>query len=240
MKQALADLFTSKKFLAALTAIIVYVAGRFGFDVDTAALDHIFAALLVYIGAQGVADHGKSAAQVRAAGAAAELAAERAPIGNPQAGRARLVTLTAIALAGALAWLVILIAPGCTATQARQTTAAGTVTALDCEAVHLDPAVLADAKTFALAEVQHWIAAGASPSSDAIRADLAPIKSDLFRCAIAGALAAVAVLTQSTPGTAVSALTAAGADPVATRAAFAVAARQAGWPAVKLPGGEAL
>jgi hypothetical protein len=70
MKNALLDLFTSKKFLAALTAIIVYIAGRFGFDVDTSVLDRIFAALLVYIGAQGIADNGKSAAQVAAAASA--------------------------------------------------------------------------------------------------------------------------------------------------------------------------
>jgi hypothetical protein len=69
MKNALLDLVTSKKFLAALTAIIVYVAGRFGFNVDTAVLDRIYAALLVYIGAQGIADNGKSAAQITAAAA---------------------------------------------------------------------------------------------------------------------------------------------------------------------------
>jgi hypothetical protein len=69
MKNALLDLVTSKKFLAALTAIIVYVAGRFGFNIDTAVLDRIYAALLVYIGAQGIADNGKSAAQITAAAA---------------------------------------------------------------------------------------------------------------------------------------------------------------------------
>jgi hypothetical protein len=71
MKNALLDLVTSKKFLTALTAIIVYVAGRFGFDVDTAVLDRIFAALLVYIGAQGIADNGKSAALITTAAATA-------------------------------------------------------------------------------------------------------------------------------------------------------------------------
>jgi hypothetical protein len=71
MKKALLDLVTSKKFLTALTAIIVYVAGRSGFDVDTAVLDRIYAALLVYVGAQGIADNGKSAAQVAAAAAVA-------------------------------------------------------------------------------------------------------------------------------------------------------------------------
>lgn len=67
MKQTLLDLFTSKKFLAAVTAITIYVAGRFGFDVDTAVLDRIFAAFLVYVGAQGVADVGKEAEKARSA-----------------------------------------------------------------------------------------------------------------------------------------------------------------------------
>jgi len=67
MKSTLLDLFTSKKFLAALAAVVIYVAGRFGFDVDAAALDRIFAAFLVYVGAQGIADNGKAAAQIAAA-----------------------------------------------------------------------------------------------------------------------------------------------------------------------------
>ena len=64
MKTTLIDLFTSKKFLAALSAIVIYGAGRFGLALDPAALDRIFAALLVYVGAQGIADQGKSAAQI--------------------------------------------------------------------------------------------------------------------------------------------------------------------------------
>jgi TRAP-type C4-dicarboxylate transport system permease small subunit len=60
------ELLTSKKFLAMLAAIVVYVGGRLGFDVDPAALDRICAALLVYVGAQGVADAGKSAALIKA------------------------------------------------------------------------------------------------------------------------------------------------------------------------------
>jgi hypothetical protein len=87
MKSALIDLFTSKKFLAAIAAIVIYVSGRFGFDVDPAALDRIFAALLVYIGAQGVADHGKSAALVVAAADDAR-AARWTPSANVPAGLA--------------------------------------------------------------------------------------------------------------------------------------------------------
>lgn len=159
------------------------------------------------------------------------------PPRNTQAGRARLGMLTAIALIGAaLAGMAMI---GCTASQARQVTATGVVAALDCEAAHLDAQALADAKVFAAAFVQRWIAGtGATPSSVAIRADLAPIKSDLGRCAITGALAAATAIVAPTPGTATSALTA-GPDPIAVRAAFAVAARQLGWPAVRVAAGSA-
>jgi len=98
MKSVLTDLFTSKKFLAALTAIIVYIAGRFGFDVDTAVLDRIYAALLVYIGAQGIADSGKSAAQVTAAAAAAAAAsAPVSPGGAPRTVSGGITSVVAVA-----------------------------------------------------------------------------------------------------------------------------------------------
>jgi len=60
---------------------VVYIAGRFGFNVDTSVLDRIYAALLVYVGAQGIADVGKSAAQVTANAASARTspAADAAP-----------------------------------------------------------------------------------------------------------------------------------------------------------------
>lgn len=63
MKLVILDLLSSKKFLAALAAIIVYVAGHFGLDIAPSALDPIWQALLVYVGAQGLADIGKSAKQ---------------------------------------------------------------------------------------------------------------------------------------------------------------------------------
>jgi hypothetical protein len=63
MKATLIELLTSKKFLAALAAIIVYVAGHFGLDIQPAALDPIWQVLVVYVGAQGLADIGKGAKQ---------------------------------------------------------------------------------------------------------------------------------------------------------------------------------
>lgn len=64
MKRTLLDLVTSKKFLAAVTAVVIYIAGRFGFNVDTAILDRIYLALLAFVGAQGIADNGKEAAKI--------------------------------------------------------------------------------------------------------------------------------------------------------------------------------
>jgi len=88
MKQTILDLVTSKKFLAALAAILVWIAGRFGFDLDPGALDRIFAALLVYVGAQGIADAGKSAALIHDARAATFGIhdARAATFGMPPAG----------------------------------------------------------------------------------------------------------------------------------------------------------
>lgn len=69
MKAAILEMLKSKKFLAMAGAVIVYTAGRFGLDIDPSTLDHIFGALLVYVGAQGVADAGKSAALIAKGGA---------------------------------------------------------------------------------------------------------------------------------------------------------------------------
>lgn len=152
---------------------------------------------------------------------------------NTQAGSSFLGVLAALTIGGVIAAVI-----ACTTGQARQTASAGVVAALDCEAAHLDAQMLADAKVLAAAEVQRWIGGGKAASTDAIKADLAPIKSDLGRCAIAAALAAATVLVSPTPGTAVSALSV--GDPVAARAAFSVAARVLGWAPVKLADGTVL
>jgi hypothetical protein len=101
MKTVLLDLFTSKKFLAALTAVIVYVAGRFGFDVDAATLDRIYGAFLVYVGAQAIADTGKSAARIHAEAESSPLQPLDTPRArDPQAGRVSLALVALIAFAG--------------------------------------------------------------------------------------------------------------------------------------------
>jgi hypothetical protein len=111
MKQTLIDLFTSKKFLAALTAIAVYVGGRFGFHVDPAALDRIWQALLVYVGAQGLADIGKSAAIAQSPA--------NDNIAVAPSSSSSFTTLTKIGPAAVLALVVVgltglVLAPSCT------------------------------------------------------------------------------------------------------------------------------
>lgn len=238
MKQTLIDLFTSKKFLAALTAIIVYAAGRFGFDVDTVALDHIWQALLVYVGAQGIADVGKGAAQVREAVFAGSLS--RMPAGlETGAAMAPKASSAPAGLVGALVVLVVLGLAGASqlgCAAARPVVATGVVATLDCELAHIDAQALADARAFASAEVQRWIAGGTAPSADAIEADLAPIRSDLGRCAIAGALAAAtAAVTSST-----APRVAGPPDGLGLRVAFAAARQRLGWGPVRLASGETL
>lgn len=143
-------------------------------------------------------------------------------------------------LMGLLAALGIpVLVLACTMTQARQTTAVGTVAALDCEAAHLTGAALGDLVGLAEKTVQGWIS-GSAPADLAtlrakVKADLALFKTDAGRCAIAGALAAIGSVV-SRPGEATSALVG-GPDPMMARAAFALEARAAAWPALQIAGG---
>lgn len=127
MTTVLKDLFTSKKFLAALSAIILYLAGRFGFALDPAALDRIFAALLVYVGAQGVADVGKSAALINAAAAPANDNASRAPYSGAGFGTAAaMLAVMLFAIGGGLAL------PACSWGQVKADAKAGETAAIEC------------------------------------------------------------------------------------------------------------
>lgn len=136
-----------------------------------------------------------------------------------------------------IACIVALVATlACTAAQrthARSAGAAGAVAVLDCEAAHLDAQALADAKAFASAKVQAWISGSGAANSAAIRADLAPIKSDLGRCAIAGAIAAIGAALTSSPGVAVSALMSEPTPAMRVQAGYGAAVHDLGWPSVK-------
>jgi hypothetical protein len=74
MKTAILEMLSSKKFLAAMLAIVGWFAGLLGFNVDPAQLAAGLSPLLAYIIGQGIADHGKPAAKILATAAAATQA----------------------------------------------------------------------------------------------------------------------------------------------------------------------
>jgi hypothetical protein len=151
MKATLIDLFTSKKFLAALSAIVLYVAGRFGFDVDPAALDRIFAALLVYVGAQGVADAGKSAAAIKAVAATVGSTPETNAAMKRIAGTVTILALAALA-GGSLAACATVKPVAARA----ETAVVDCVKADKAPIVALLAELAGDAVTFALAGAVDW------------------------------------------------------------------------------------
>lgn len=130
MKPALLELITSKKFLTTLTTIIVYLAGRFGFDVDIAMLDRVCAALFIYIGAQGIADHGKAAAKLYIGADAASAASRAAATGAPGAVDPR--SRASVVPAGADAGVAGAAATSDEPPSARMPTSAATIAALAC------------------------------------------------------------------------------------------------------------
>ena len=60
MRDAIKTMFTSKKFLAALTGVIVVILGELGLYIPEDAL----LPLVAYVIGQGIADHGKERAKV--------------------------------------------------------------------------------------------------------------------------------------------------------------------------------
>jgi hypothetical protein len=63
MKDTIKTLLTSKKFLVALAAALVWILGRFGLDLDKEELLGAVTPLWAYVLGQGIADHGKEAAK---------------------------------------------------------------------------------------------------------------------------------------------------------------------------------
>lgn len=72
MKQAIADLLSSKKFITAIVALLVTAGARYGLALDPEVCVAVLSVFAVLIGAQGAADHGKEAARLHVESAAAE------------------------------------------------------------------------------------------------------------------------------------------------------------------------
>jgi hypothetical protein len=248
LKQTFRDILTSKKALATATAILVYITGRFGFAVDPTVLDRIWQALLVYVGAQGVADLGKSAALARSPASSPAITVSGGGGGGAGSAAAAVAALALVMLAiGGAASLT-----ACTAAQRaelRQDTAAGVVAFLGCEGAHFDAAVLADAKAALAGKVSGWITGSTPGELEALErkmlAELEPVRSDLFRCAVADGLNAALAAASSPAAPAASSaaprLAALAAprsvDVAMVGAAFALAARQLGWQPVRMVSG---
>lgn len=100
MMNALRNMFSSKKFLTALVALLVSAGAKFGLQLDNELVMSIVALFAVVIGAQGATDVGK----------------ETARITNPpkQEGFSRIWVMAILALLGAV-WLNV----GCGATAKR-------------------------------------------------------------------------------------------------------------------------
>lgn len=136
---------------------------------------------------------------------------------------------TAAAALIAIAFGALASVTSCAAgSTARRSGSTGVVTAMACEEQHFDPQLLADAKAFADATVGRWLSGtGPKPTTDAIVADLKPLKSDLFHCAFEGAVAAATTALTPQPGVATSALTASNAAEVRTN--YDAAKARLGW-----------
>lgn len=83
MWNALKEMLASKKAIAMLAGLIAWLVAKIGWDVDTADLIEPLTLVIGYIVGQGIADHGKAAAQVNAA-AARELASKGIGTSPPQ------------------------------------------------------------------------------------------------------------------------------------------------------------
>lgn len=66
MKAVLIDLFTSKKALATIAGVLLALTNRIGLHIDPDQLNLALGLIGAYVLGQGIADHGKAAAEVNA------------------------------------------------------------------------------------------------------------------------------------------------------------------------------
>jgi len=225
MTTVLKDLFTSKKFLAALSAVLIYLAGRFGFELDPAALDRIFAALLVYVGAQGAADIGKSAAAINAVASDPGRSIEASKAMQRVAST---VPMLAVLLLGAG---LVASQVSCAGT-ARPRATAGATVAIDCTAPDI-AAIVGDVGHALVGYVLKYISGdGRHVDTTKLVADLKVLKGDLLgSCGVTTALAILA--TPKPPGPPSFYAEPSGPDPAEWAVALAAVRAELGVGAVK-------
>ena len=146
--------------------------------------------------------------------------------------RARKIEATLIA-AGFCA-MVVAAGFGVASCAARQHVADGVAAFLECESAGLPADTLGDATALATGALQKWISGSGSIDATGLKGDLAALKTNLGRCAMAAAV--VAWAGSSKPSAEAPMAAALAVDPDALRRAFVQARTEAGWPAVKIAG----
>ncbi len=102
------------------------------------------------------------------------------------ASQVSLLVVAALAIGAAA------LAPACATL--RPAGAAGVGTFMDCEGKHIDAGLLAEAKALSKSAVQRWMTGDGHIDATGLRAEAAPLRSDLMRCAFDAAIAALTVV----------------------------------------------
>ncbi len=131
-----------------------------------------------------------------------------------------------------LVLLATLVAIQLSCASARQRGAAGVGAFLSCTAADFPPSTLADATGLATSALMRWISGSGKVDTAGVKADMAPLKSDLLRCAWAGAVAALTAPRQpAAPGA--PANSPLEVDAATLRMTFEGVAARLGWPAMR-------
>jgi len=159
--------------------------------------------------------------------------ASSTPSKSPQAGFSGLPLLVGLAMVGLMGLAVV--AASCTG--ARQRGAAAIGAFIDCEAPDV-AAALPDLVPIAKEALLGAISGDGHVDATKLKADMQGAKSDLGRCVLAAALAALATPAPKQPGAPAAAELE--IDGPALRARFVQARSELGWAPVRLPGGAVL
>lgn len=207
--------------LSAVRTVLVFVAPRTKTTLDDRALDGIDAMLAL------LRSRSPGAGNV-----SISMSESRDP--RDPRGIATPALLFSVAFVGLMA---VAAGAGCSSVRARGAAAAGAF--IDCQAEHLQ-ATLAELVPLARPAVSLAIRGDGSVDTTQLRAAAAPLRSDLARCAFAGAIAALAApqvvaRVDLVTGRDVE-IHVGGVDPARLLAAFADVRAELGWPAMVADG----
>lgn len=139
------------------------------------------------------------------------------------------VSRTLVKTAGLLLLVGLALQPACSGWRGR--TAAGAAAFLNCESEHVDPGLLSEAKLVTKSAIEKWISGDGHVDATGLRAEAAPLKSDLMRCAFDAAVAALTYVPSPVPGAPASAPLE--VDAAQLRATWAAERARLGWAPAK-------